>query len=503
MPSHSRISLLFLLLCVFAGCASVGNLEGGKKDTTPPKLVGINPPDSLVNTRVTKIELRFDEYIALNDPAREIQISPLLSVPPVITSLNKKVTIRIPDSLLMENTTYRISLGASVKDIHEDNKISGLHYTFSTGSYFDSLEIGGKVIDALTGLPDSGVHIILYPATASDSAVIRSRPMYVTRTNADGSFAMKGLPGKQFRIYGLKDGNDNLIFDGGKEKISFIENLIFPGDSATAYISLRTFAEVQDTTSATNDSLEAGSGKQRRGQASAGDKKKEDTPEFSYSVAADSSDRSKRTKDITRPLEITFSRDITTLNDTRITLGTDTTNANETFTARIDSVRKNVVLVNAAWKEDAVYTIRLLKGFAADSAGMEALPSRYSFRTKREDDYSKFVIHLPGKYGGAQHILLVQSGSDTIHYQPVTDTTITLTRLQPGGYQMRIIVDENRNGSWDTGDLLLKRQPEQVIAYPAPVTLKAGWDNVVDFEVTDRKGKRAASPPKGDRDTRK
>jgi hypothetical protein len=502
MNNRNSILLFVLLLCICAGCATVGGLEGGKKDTTPPKLVAITPGDSLLNTKVSKIELRFDEYIALNDPAKEIQISPLLAVPPTVTGLNKKVTVKIPDSLLMENTTYRISFGSSVKDIHEDNKISGLTYTFSTGSYFDSLEVNGKVINARTGLADSAAVILLYNGTVDDSAVVRSRPLYIGRTKPDGTFSVKGLPGRSFKVYALKDGNDNLVYDGGKEKIAFNDGMIFPGDSMSKLISLRIFEEIQDTSSFSDTA--ATSNVNARGKPVIGDQKdRTRTEDLTYNVAVDSSDHLKRTKDITKPLEIVFNKEITSIAENKISLSLDS-NDTQPITLRIDSVRKNVLLVTTDWKEDAVYTLRLQKGFAKDSADVDALPSKYQFRSKRDDDYSKLIMHLPSKYSGNKYLLLIKSDKDTTYYKPVTDTTITITRLNPGSYSARIIVDENENGIWDTGDLLLKKQPEYVIPYlSGTITLKPGWDNIVDFEtkaVNDRKG---ASPGKRDKETRK
>jgi methionine-rich copper-binding protein CopC len=483
---------------ICAGCASVGNLEGGKKDTQPPKLVSISPKDSLLNTRVNRIELHFDEYIALNDASREVQISPLLSVAPTVTGNNKKVVVKIADSLLQENTTYRISFGASVKDIHEDNKISGLTYTFSTGNYFDSLEINGKVLNARTGLPDTSARILLYSSSTDDSAVIRSRPLYIGRVNTDGSFSVKGLPGKKFRIYALKDDNDNLIYDGGKEKIGFLETLIMPGDSLSKKIVLRTFEEIVDTTLINSDSIAKDLGKR-------GMNRNNRVEDFTYSVAVDTSDIGKRTKEITKPLEITFTKPVTEFNKSRITLSVDSIKE-QTFTAYVDTQRRNVVVLNGDWKEDIIYTLRLLKGFAKDSSGTEALPSKYLFHTKRDDDYSKLVVNVPSRYSSKKHILLIKTGQDTVYNQLITDTAISLKRLMPGNYNMRIIVDENENGIWDTGDLLLKKQPEYVIPFKSDVTLKAGWDNTFDFEEKKPdvgKSTKDASPLKRDKGTPK
>jgi hypothetical protein len=493
-------AILLLLLCIGAGCASVGTLEGGKKDTTPPKLISITPADSQLNTRVNRIELRFDEFIALNDPAKEIQISPLLAIQPQITSINKKVTVKIPDTLLMENTTYRISFGGSVKDIHEDNKISGLTYTFSTGSYFDSLEINGQVIDARSGLPDTSAVILLYNASVDDSAVIRSRPLYVGRAGAGGNFSVKGLPGKSFRVYALNDGNDNLIYNGGNEKIAFNNEVIMPGDSLAKIIQLRSFQEIQDTSSFPDSSASSVSDRAGSAQGKERRTRKEETlaADFSYTLGVDTSNINARVKDITKPLEITFSSEIDSFFVTRMSLSLDSINT-QAITVVRDTTRKNVLKIYADWKTDTLYTLRLLKGFARDSAGTEALPSKYFFRTKREDDYSKLIFKIPAKYTGNKYIMLIETGVDTVYNRPIADSTINIIRLNPGSYRARIIVDENGNGTWDTGDLLLKRQPELVIPYNNAINLKPGWDNTFDFQPQTPGDRKGRSPDKRDR----
>jgi hypothetical protein len=166
--------LLLLLLLVSAGCANITAPTGGKRDATPPKLLKIAPSDSLLNTRVKRITIDFDEYIVVSDAIKEVELSPMLAIAPVVTGNNRRVTVKIVDSLLEENTTYRLSFGNAIKDLHESNPFGKYTYTFSTGAYFDSLQLTGQVINAASGLPDSsGAWVELYSAAETDSAVVR------------------------------------------------------------------------------------------------------------------------------------------------------------------------------------------------------------------------------------------------------------------------------------------------------------------------------------------
>jgi Bacterial Ig-like domain len=481
MSTRVSCYLLLIFICIGAGCANITAPTGGKKDTRPPKLVSIDPGDSIKNTRPNRIELHFDEYVTVNDVATEVQLSPILAIQPTIIGKNKTVIVKIVDSLLEENTTYRVSFGKSIKDLHEGNPFKMYTYVFSTGSYFDSLELHGKVINAVTGLPDSGnVMVELYYSKENDSAVVRQKPKYVVKADANGEFAFNGLPKRSFRIYAIKENNNNLIYDGpvAGEKIAFTENSVMPGDTDQVPVRLMLFAEVPDT--ATKKNMDSLANKREGGLNSKNKQKGNDA--FNYTVNIDTTNAEKRTFEITGPIKITFNK-LPVLNKEKITLTYDSANVTITpeVTFFLDSA-KNMLRINTNWREHTVYKIRLAKGFAKDTGGVEVMPSKYVFQTKEDDDYGKIVLHLPAKYKNTKYLLKVMADYDSVYQKPVTDTMVYLVRLKPAKYTFRIIVDENRNGKWDAGDLFNKKQPEEVIPYTEPLTLKAGWDNRIDWE---------------------
>jgi len=476
---------LFFIAFIFtcAGCASIQAPTGGKKDVTPPKLLSITPADSLLNTKVSRIQMRFDEFVTVSDVSKEVQISPILAVPPTVTGVNKRVNIKIVDSLLEDNTTYRISFGRAIKDLHEGNVFANYSYTFSTGGYFDSLSLSGNVIIAATGLPDTGeAYVVLYYASRSDSAVVREKPKYVAKTDKNGNFSLKGLPARKFRMYALKDANGNMIYDGPPELIGFYDGIVKPGDTALRPITLKIFKEI-DTGNTKNDTLalkKPGFGFSRS-TAKQG---------LSYTVPLDTTNVKTRTFDITMPVNVSFSRAPGAIASNRIHLDYDSAGvkAEAPITVVLDTVKKNVLQINTAWQENTVYTLRLQKGFAKDTSGSDVLPSRYTFRTKRDEDYGKVQVHLPSSYQGRQHVLMVCVEQDTLYQKPVLDTIVNLTRLRPGTYTFRVIVDKNENGKWDPGNLFLKIQPEEVIPYTNKLTLKPGWEHIIDFEQKKKPG---------------
>jgi hypothetical protein len=490
-----RISFLSIILGLLAGCANIVPPSGGDKDVTPPRLISVNPEDSLLNTRVTRIELGFDEFIVVVNPLSEVTISPILQFPLSVEANKRNVIVRIPDTLLLDNTTYRISFGKAIQDLHENNPFTGYSYIFSTGSYFDSLQLNGMIFNAATGLGDTGALVVLYDASKSDSAVMREKPLYAVKADGAGNFRFEGLPAREFRIYALRDANDNMVYDGTGEMIAFSDTVVRPADIHSLPIRLDLFTE-EDTTG-NIPVADAGGRVRDRTTTQANTTAAEG---FLYSVKADTSDIKRRTFDITSPLEITFNKSVDSFNIDRVNLSYDSVGISVESEVRsiTDTSRKNLVQLDGNWKENTVYILRLLKGFAQDSAGTDAMPGRFTFRTKREDDYAKLHINLPSKYFGTRYLFVLLNGNDTVYQQPVIDTVIHFIRLQPGSYGMRIIVDENKNGQWDTGDLLEGIQPEEVIPYTNAINLKAGWDNTLDFEQPAGRGKPDMSP--GQRD---
>lgn len=504
-----RIITAIYLLALFSGCANIVPPSGGKKDTVPPKLVELSPKDSLLNTRVTRIDMRFDEFITISDVGKEVKISPVMPFPLNTVVNGKKLTVKIPDSLLKENTTYRINFGNAIKDLNEGIVFKDFNYIFSTGSYFDSLKIYGIVNDAETGKPAPDVFVILYEAEgSSDSVVVKEKPVYVTKTTASGGYLLPGLPSKAYRIYALKDDDDNLIYGGENEKIAFVDSVVFPVDSLKSKysIALRLFKEIMPVDSTDeDDSLKKAPRSGRFGKK----RDEKDNKTLSYSVAVDTADIEKRVHDVNKPIKISFSNAIDTYDLQRVFVSYDSlgTEVESSFTLVRDTV-PDALFINTDWKENTVYTIRLLKDFATDTSKITALPSKYIFRTKGSDDYGIINIHVASKYYGKKYLLKVIAEKDTIYKKPITDTSVTIRRLLPGKYSMMIIVDENENGKWDTGDLFAKKQPELVIPYADVIELKAGWENVLDFKepITEEdakaklkgRGKPGTTPNKGD-----
>lgn len=489
---RSAYSFLSILTCLFlwTSCANVTHPTGGDKDIRAPRLLSIYPKDSQLNTRATRIEMHFDEFVTVSNASTEVKTLPILPFPITTEAKNKKVIVKIPDSLLKDQTTYRISFGNAIADVHENNVFKNYEFVFSTGSYFDSLNIGGSVYNAATGEKDSSAIILLYSSSRSDSEVLREKPDYFVKSNASGDFVFYGLPNRPFKIIALRDVDANLLYDGEKEWIGFIPETIIPIDSLNEKnvidIALSSFADTVSTSASLQTSNRPG-GKATTynpEEIKSNNATSSEDQAFTYSVSVDTFNHKKRTKDITTALEILFNKPIKLVNPNRINLSYDSSGTliESSFKHEIDTTQKNKLLLHTRWSPNQVYTLRLLKNFTIDSSNKEAMPSKYTFRTKMDDDYAKLKVHLHTKYLDSQYLFVLLRDKQVIFEKLVTDTIIHFNQLQPAIYTLRIIKDVNRNGKWDPGYYWTKKQPEKVIPHASTINLKVGWENIVDFE---------------------
>ncbi len=200
--------------------------NGGPKDTNPPKPIQCIPANYTCNFKQNKIEIDFDEFLYLKDLNSQLIISPPLKELPEVKTRGKKLIIELKEKL-KENTTYTLFFGDAITDLNEGNPLSSYEFVFSTGSIIDSLTITGKVIDAASQNPEKDVYVLLYDKY-DDSIPYKEKPYYVSKTKEDGSFRLNNLRDMPYKIFAIKELNNNLKFDDITEKIAFADSLVIP-----------------------------------------------------------------------------------------------------------------------------------------------------------------------------------------------------------------------------------------------------------------------------------
>ncbi len=223
-----HIGLFIAVLFLTNGCANIGALNGGTKDTTPPRIITArSTPNYQTNFKKQTVRLVFDEYITLTDVFSQVVVSPPLNERPVVESKDSRSVILTfgKDEILRENATYTINFGTSVKDLNEGNVAKNLRFIFSTGDKIDSLSVVGKIVDAVSGQPVEGALLMLYD-NFSDTVVRKTKPFYFAKTEKDGIARIENVKEGRFKAFALIDKDQNYLFNQDVERVGFPDSLL-------------------------------------------------------------------------------------------------------------------------------------------------------------------------------------------------------------------------------------------------------------------------------------
>ncbi|WP_224488507.1 Ig-like domain-containing protein [Robertkochia flava] len=519
-------SLFFGLMFSLINCAKRGTPTGGPKDEMPPEIISTKPDNYSVNFKGNEITLNFNEYVTLKDLQKQLVVSPPLKYPPEVSpqgGASRKITIEMLDTL-KDNSTYVFNFGQSIVDHNEGNPYPFYRYVFSTGSYIDSLELGGTVSDATQKEPDNFISVMLYEIDTAftDSIVYKSQPTYISNTlDSSVTFSLTNLKKGSYRLVAIKDeGNDNL-FTPRTDKIGFIADTIEIPTDTTYHITL--FKEVPEFRIARPVML-------NKNKIAFGYEGEEEGMKIELLSDIPDTFRAATIRDAaTDSINYYF----TPVEADSLLFRVSRESVVDTFTVRIrdlynDSlqiteapqrsmqlsdtfrIRGNIPLVSyraenmqildrdssavdfdlkLKEKENELlflwnvqpgnkYDITLLPGAVTDFFGNENDSLQYSLTTKELGQLGSVRVRLQNTETFPL-ILELTDQKDNVKQSLFIDKpalSYNFVNIDPGTYYIRVIHDTNGNGKWDTGDYLEMRQPEKISYYPDPIELRANWE---------------------------
>lgn len=216
----------YVIAVLVASCARMGQPDGGWYDEVPPRVVGATPGERATKVNQQKLEIRFSEYIKVDNPTENIIFCPPQLEMPEIKATGKSVKIELKDTL-MPNTTYTIDFSNAISDNNEGNPMGNYTYVFSTGEQIDTLEVSGYVLEAETLEPVKGSLVGLY-SNLEDSAFTTQPMLRVGRTDGDGQFRIRGIAPGKYRIFSLMDSDGDYKLSQRGEMLGYSHDIIVP-----------------------------------------------------------------------------------------------------------------------------------------------------------------------------------------------------------------------------------------------------------------------------------
>ena len=141
------------------------------------------------------------------------------------------------------------------------------------------------------------------------------------------------------------------------------------------------------------------------------------------------------------------------------------------------SKNKNELVLNFEKKESDKYNLELLPGAITDFFDIESDTIILNFSTKKSTDYSAIFLTLNNIKSYPILIDLINDRGDVVVQKYSEEPReYKYINLAPSRYKIRIIYDTNKNKKWDTGNYLLKQQPEEVYYFKNIIMAKANWE---------------------------
>ncbi|MGV3559645.1 MAG: Ig-like domain-containing domain [Larkinella arboricola] len=527
---------LFAIIAVFLNsCSQYAAPIGGKKDTLAPVLVKSTPINKQKNFNDKTIEVVFNEYIRVDNPNQKILITPEPEVPfkPRIKPNGLRLVF---DKPFKENTTYTFNFTDAIKDATENNPALNLKLVFSTGNAIDSLRVGGKVTDIQTGQPVLNTLVGLY--IPSDTLTpTKIKPYYFTRTDTSGIFLLENVRDGRYKVFAFDDKNLNLILNPGVEKVSFLPgDLDLKADNDTLNFQLFSFYNTPPRSVRTQQLVNTYTFVFDRGienytvrfdnpedsipsffrtpteltffnakattdtvrlQITVTDSlknKAELTQKFKFrtptrretrdaltltAVPADNGDVDRQVK-----VELQFSKPIKSITTDSLQLFSDSTNqvplSAEDYHWENNQTRFILTKTTTAGRSLA---LRLGKGAFISALNDSTAATELNYFIRDPEKYGILV----GKVNTTAKQFIVELLDE--EFKPINkqinNPNYRFVNIKPGRYRLRVIIDENGNGRWDSGNPLENRMPEPIYFFTRNkgiIPIKANFDINEDID---------------------
>jgi len=148
-----------------------------------------------------------------------------------------------------------------------------------------------------------------------------------------------------------------------------------------------------------------------------------------------------------------------------------------------NSVRK--YFIEHQWAPNTNYQFQVDSAAAYNIYGYPSNKIDQKFRTQKEDYYGKIILTISGLSDPAIVQLLGNDKDEKIlqKIQILEDGKIEFPYLKPEKYKIKIILDSNKNGKWDTGYLAEGKQPEEIVYYPKIIKVRSNFEYKETWEI--------------------
>lgn len=513
-----------------ASCARVGSPVGGAKDSIPPKVIGSNIDSPRVNVPrdIRELRIDFDEYITLKDINKQLIISPPLKrISKILPSGmgNKYLLIKWADTL-EANTTYNFNFGNAIVDNNEGNALGYYNFAFSTGPKIDSLYISGELkslfIDQNKKADESNMVIGLYQE--KDSMDYRQKPYYIAKADPDGYFELNYLAPGNYRVLAFEDSNANSVYDIGKEKVGFLKDKItldkslsgldinlYPSKKPLKYLEMKeipggilmtfegnpTDVKVVSLNEKLNDykvthspksdsatiwfnapaqNIGITNNENLKFSYDNGVKKDSVSLFYRYNAKNEMSIFNNGGNSLApqKDFVVTSNYFVDKIQPEKWTLVSDS--IKQDFTAEVSEKNPFEIHIKSDFKEGKKYSLTIPKETVSSFFEKNKVSKRFDFEADKIENYGEILVSLENAPEQKFWIQMINENGSVAYSKYGNEKQINFKSIKPGKYELRMLVDANENGIWDSADFADQIFAEPVYVLDKKIEVRPLWE---------------------------
>lgn len=154
------------------------------------------------------------------------------------------------------------------------------------------------------------------------------------------------------------------------------------------------------------------------------------------------------------------------------------------FKERKDVAR--VYDVIGEWRPGIEYSLEIDSMAFTDIYGNVNAAYKQGFKVRSEDEYGTLLMSISGMQDTTIVVQLIDASDKPVKSVTTRNGNAEFFYVNPGKYYMRMFIDSNKNGIWDTGDYANDKQAEEVFYYHDGIECKEKWDISLTWNPTSR-----------------
>ena len=197
-----------------------------------------------------------------------------------------------------------------------------------------------------------------------------------------------------------------------------------------------------------------------------------------------------------KTLDMEFDFPLTKFDSTLVTLKMTTEENSEATDVEFhfvqDTINKRKYQLKVDWMPKAKYELMMPAGIFENIARESNDTIKYSYTGADPEKFALLNINVKSTHPKARYILQITNAQGKVQREvrDVKAGKYVLDYITAGDIMLRVVEDMNGNGKWDTGDMVLMRQPERTEIFKNEdgqevITTKENWefDLEVDMDV--------------------